>query len=174
MKHKPFFWFVLPSALAMLLFIFFPIVSVLVQSVHVDHEQVIKTVETCDLFGCKESTTVDQDATAALRAERPLGQFAGLTTYADINHLAINKVGETWQLSNGWRPTSTKPPSRLFFAWPVQIMDSLPSQRILSTITGRIPLTEDLVPIPLFTAPASTATVLLYGIVCRCTPSMST
>jgi multiple sugar transport system permease protein len=50
MKHKSFFWFVLPSALAMLLFIFFPIVSVLVQSVYVDHEQVIKTVETCDLF----------------------------------------------------------------------------------------------------------------------------
>ena len=103
MKHKPFFWFVLPSSLAMLLFIFFPIVSVLVQSVHVDNEQVIKTVETCDLFGCKESTTVDQGATAALRAERPLGQFAGLTTYADINHLAINKVGENWQQSNSWR-----------------------------------------------------------------------
>jgi multiple sugar transport system permease protein len=103
MKHKPFFWFVLPSALAMLLFIFFPIVSVLVQSVYVDHEQVIKTVESCDLFGCKESTTVDQDATAALRAERPLGQFAGLTTYIDRNHLAIDDFGENWARSNSWR-----------------------------------------------------------------------
>ena len=103
MKHKPFFWFVLPSALAMLLFIFFPIISVVVQSVYVDHEQVIKTVETCDVFGCKESTTVDQDATAELRANRPLGQFAGLTTYADRNHLAIEEVGKNWTRSNSWR-----------------------------------------------------------------------
>jgi ABC-type sugar transport system permease subunit len=103
MKHKSFFWFVLPSALAMLLFIFFPIVSVLVQSVHVDHEQVIKTVETCDLFGCKESTTVDQNATAALRAEHPLGQFAGFKTYTDRNHLAIDEFGENWTRSNSWR-----------------------------------------------------------------------
>ena len=100
MKHKSFFWFVLPSAFAMLLFIFFPIISVVVQSVYVDHEQVIKTVETCDVFGCKESTTVDQDATAELRANRPLGQFAGLTTYADRNHLAIEEVGKNWTRSN--------------------------------------------------------------------------
>lgn len=103
MKHKSFFWFVLPSALAMLLFIFFPIVSVVVQSLHVEHEQVIKTVETCDLFGCKQSTTIDQDATAALRAEKPLGQFAGFTTYLDRNHLAVSEVGETWQKTNNWR-----------------------------------------------------------------------
>ncbi|MDG1531543.1 MAG: sugar ABC transporter permease [Paracoccaceae bacterium] len=103
MKHKSFFWFVLPSAFAMLLFIFFPIISVVVQSVYVDHEQVIKTVETCDVFGCKESTTVDQDATAELRANRPLGQFTGLTTYADRNHLAIEEVGKNWTRSNSWR-----------------------------------------------------------------------
>ena len=97
MKHKPFFWFVFPSALAMLLFIFFPIVSVIVQSVHVEHEQVIKIVETCDLFGCKESTTVDHDANAALRSERPLGQFSGLKIYADRNHLAIDDLGRREQ-----------------------------------------------------------------------------
>lgn len=87
----------------MLLFIFFPIISVVVQSLHVEHEQVIKTVETCDLFGCKQSTTIDQDATAALRAEKPLGQFAGFTTYLDRNHLAVSEVGETWQKTNNWR-----------------------------------------------------------------------
>ena len=103
MKHKSFFWFVLPSAIAMMLFIFFPIVSVVVQSLHVEHEQVIRTVETCDLFGCKESTTIDQDATAALRAEAPLGQFAGLTTYLDRNRLAVSEVGATWNTSNSWR-----------------------------------------------------------------------
>jgi ABC-type sugar transport system permease subunit len=103
MKHKPFFWFVLPSAVAMMLFIFFPIISVLIQSVHVDHQQVIVSVESCDVFGCKESTAIDQDATAALKAERPLGQFAGLNTYLDRNHLAISEVGKTWTSSNGWR-----------------------------------------------------------------------
>ena len=103
MKHKPFFWFVLPSALAMLLFILMPIVSVVVQSLHVEHEQVIRTVETCDLFGCKESTTIDQEATAALRAAEPLGEFAGFATYLDRNHLALNEVKATLEGSDGWR-----------------------------------------------------------------------
>lgn len=103
MKHKPFFWFVLPSAVAMMLFIFFPIISVIVQSFHVEHEQVLRTVETCDLFGCKQSTSIDQEASAALRAEAPLGQFAGLATYFDRNHLAINELGANWSNTNSWR-----------------------------------------------------------------------
>ena len=103
MKHRSFFWFVLPSALAMLLFIFFPIISVIVQSLHVEHEQVIKTVETCDLFGCKESTTIDQEATAALKEAQPLGQFAGFKTYLDRNHLATSEVSSTWNRTNSWR-----------------------------------------------------------------------
>ncbi len=103
MKHRSFFWFVLPSAFAMVLFIFLPIVSVVVQSLHVEHEQVIRNVETCDLFGCKQSTTIDQEATAALRAEKPLGQFAGLTTYLDRNHLAVDELGTNWRSTNGWR-----------------------------------------------------------------------
>ena len=103
MKHKSFFWFVLPSALAMLMFIFFPIVSVIVQSLHVEHEQVIRTVESCDLFGCKESTIIDQEATAALREAEPLGRFAGLATYKDRNHLATAEVAKAWGDSAGWR-----------------------------------------------------------------------
>ncbi|SPF75737.1 Lactose transport system permease protein LacF [Aliiroseovarius pelagivivens] len=103
MKHKSFFWFVLPSALAMMLFIFFPIISVIVQSVHVEHEQVIKVVESCDLFGCKESTTVDQEATAALKEAKPLGQFSGFKTYLDRNHLATTEVSSTWNRTNSWR-----------------------------------------------------------------------
>lgn len=103
MKHKSFFWFVLPSALAMLLFIFFPILSVIVQSFHVEHEQVIRQVETCDLFGCKQSTTIDQEATAAMREAEPLGQFAGFKTYLDRNHLAVGNVKSAWGNSHGWR-----------------------------------------------------------------------
>lgn len=96
MKHKTFFWFVLPSSLAMLLFIFVPILSVLVQSVHVDHEQVIKQVENCGPFGCTTTTAVDQEATRALRQASPLGRFSGLDTYLDRSHLAVTEVGMAW------------------------------------------------------------------------------
>jgi len=86
MKHRSFFWFMLPSALAMLVFIAAPIVSVLIQSVYAPHEQVIKVVESCSIFGCTESTTVDQDATSALRDAEPLGRFVGSQIYTDRNH----------------------------------------------------------------------------------------
>lgn len=96
MKHKTFFWFVLPSALAMLLFIFVPIISVVVQSVYVDHEQVIIESENCGLFGCTQSTTIDHEATKKLQEGEPLGRFAGLDTYFDRNHLASTEFGEAW------------------------------------------------------------------------------
>ena len=101
MKHKTFFWFVLPSSLAMLLFIFFPIVSIVIQSVHVDTEQVIKEVENCGPFGCETTTSVDQEATQALKRENPLGRFAGFTTYLDRRHLAVDAVRAAWGSSQG-------------------------------------------------------------------------
>lgn len=101
MKHKAFLWFVLPSTLAMLLFIFVPIVSVVVQSLYVDHEQVVVEVENCGPFGCTTSTAVDQEATQKLREESPLGRFAGFDTYADRNHLALDEVGSAWSNSDG-------------------------------------------------------------------------
>lgn len=96
MKHKTFFWFVLPSSLAMLLFIFLPIISVVIQSVFVEHEQVIVQVENCGPFGCTQTTAVDQEATKALRDANPLGKFAGLKTYLDRNHLAVDEVSNAW------------------------------------------------------------------------------
>ncbi len=108
MKHKAFFWFVMPSALAMLLFIFFPIVSVIVQSFHVSHDQVIISVENCGPFGCVQSTTIDQEATAALSDAKPLGEFAGFTTYNDRNHLAIENVAAAWEMSDSWRDFGSK------------------------------------------------------------------
>ena len=101
MKHSAFFWFVLPSAIAMLLFIFFPIVSVVVQSLHVEHEQVIVEVENCGPFGCTTATAIDQDATAAIREAQPLGRFAGLEVYKDRNHLAVDQFGHLWNQSTG-------------------------------------------------------------------------
>ncbi len=71
MKHKTFFWFVLPSSLAMLLFIVFPIVSVVMQSLHVAHEQVIdRGRELRRRSAAPQSTMIDQEATEALRAGR--------------------------------------------------------------------------------------------------------
>ena len=41
MKNRTFFWFILPSLITMLLFIALPIVSVFVQSLHIEHEAVL-------------------------------------------------------------------------------------------------------------------------------------
>ncbi len=97
MKHRTFFWFFLPTGLAMFLFIFLPIISVLSQSVHTPHDAVLVTVENCGPFGCKEETSVDQSATEALRAEKPLGQFVGLEIYFDRGHLAFGEIAQAWR-----------------------------------------------------------------------------
>jgi len=97
MKHKTFFWFILPTATAMLLFIAFPIVSIVTQSLFTPHEQVFKTVENCGPFGCKKTTTIDQQATEQLRAEKPLGKFSGLSIYLDRGHLASSEVAAAWR-----------------------------------------------------------------------------
>lgn len=99
MKHRTFFWFFLPTALAMLLFIFLPIVSVITQSMFVPHDAVLKTVENCGPFGCKVETTIDQGATAAIREAEPLGRFTGLDIYFDRGHLATSEIAEAWRTS---------------------------------------------------------------------------
>jgi multiple sugar transport system permease protein len=96
MPHRTFIWFILPSLAAMILFIALPIVSVVVQSLYVEHEQVLVTVENCGPFGCTEETRVDRDATAALREEQPLGRFNGLGTYFNRAHLATDEIAEAW------------------------------------------------------------------------------
>lgn len=101
MKHSTFFWFVLPSAILMLLFIALPIVSVVTQSLYSAHEQVVVTVENCGPFGCKETTAVDQEATQALRDAQPLGKWAGTSIYTDRNHLAIGEIGTAWVNADG-------------------------------------------------------------------------
>ena len=56
MKHRTFFWFIFPTFLAMFFFITLPIISVVVQSFHTPHENILITVENCDPFGCKTET----------------------------------------------------------------------------------------------------------------------
>ncbi|WP_171180500.1 carbohydrate ABC transporter permease [Ruegeria sp. HKCCD8929] len=100
MKHRTFFWFILPTLSAMILFIALPIVSVFVQSLFVEHEQVLIVSESCGPFGCTESTAVDTEATARLNEEAPLGRFNGLGTYFNRSHLAFAEIGEAWAASD--------------------------------------------------------------------------
>lgn len=92
MRHRDFAAFMWPSVLAMLLFIALPIVSVAIQSLYVEHDQVLVTAENCTPFGCTQETRVDTAATAARRAEEPLGRFNGLGTYFNRAHLATDEV----------------------------------------------------------------------------------
>lgn len=101
MKHSTFLWFVFPSAILMLLFIALPIISVITQSLYSEHDQVLITVENCGPFGCTEQTSVDQDATRALKEAQPLGKFAGLDIYKDRNHLATSEVAAAWINADG-------------------------------------------------------------------------
>ena len=102
MPHRTFLWFILPSLTAMILFIFLPIVSVAIQSLHVEHEQVLITVENCGPFGCTEETRVDTEATAALRDAQPLGRFNGLGTYVNRAHLATAELAQAWRTTESF------------------------------------------------------------------------
>jgi ABC-type sugar transport system permease subunit len=97
MPHRTFLWFILPSLSAMILFIALPIVSVVVQSFFVEHEQVLVTVENCGPFGCTQETRIDPEATAALREAQPLGRFNGFATYLDRAHLARAELAAAWR-----------------------------------------------------------------------------
>ena len=86
----------LPTMLVMLLFIAVPLISVAVQSLFVEHEQVMKSVESCGPFGCRTQMQVDTEAMKTLREEKPLGRFNGMGTYLDANHLAIEQIRTIW------------------------------------------------------------------------------
>lgn len=81
----------------MLLFIALPIVSVVVQSLHIENEKVLVTTESCGPFGCTENVKVDEVASARLDLERPLGRFNGFGTYTNRNHLALNELSFAWR-----------------------------------------------------------------------------
>lgn len=101
MPHRAFFTFIFPSLLAMVLFITLPIFSVVLQSFYVEHDSILTTVENCGPFGCQPETKVDTVAMAELRAEAPMGKFAGFSNYLNRNHLAVAEVGAIFQDNNG-------------------------------------------------------------------------
>jgi multiple sugar transport system permease protein len=96
MKHRTFIWFIFPSLAAMILFIALPIVSVFVQSMYVEHEQVLVVTENCDPFGCRPVMSIDVEARRESVAEAPLGRFNGLGTYTNRNHLAFTELASAW------------------------------------------------------------------------------
>ncbi len=91
MKHRTFFWFIFPSALAMILFIALLVVSVFIQSLHVIDEQVPRIVENCGPIGGQEEPILDRKATRELRAAKSLGRSAGFSNCLDCNHPAITE-----------------------------------------------------------------------------------
>ena len=102
MPNKTFFWFFLPTGLAMILFIGLPIISTGVQSLYAKHDQIVKEVKKCDPFGCTVSIIVDQEETLKLIEEKPLGKFNGFGTYIDRNHLAIDEISKFWNETNSF------------------------------------------------------------------------
>jgi len=108
MKHRTFIWFILPAMAAMILFIALPIISVFIQSLFVEHEQVLKITENCGPFGCKQETSVDTEATEQLRREAPLGQFNWLATYTNRSHLAFAELAEAWRSSESLNDFATR------------------------------------------------------------------
>jgi ABC-type sugar transport system permease subunit len=85
----------------MLIFIALPIVSVIVQSMFIEPRRVMTSVENCGPFGCDTQLRVDETASETARKSQPLGQFVGLGTYINRNHLAFTEVAETWKASHG-------------------------------------------------------------------------
>ena len=103
MPNKTFFAFILPSLIAMVLFIALPIVSVVVQSLYVSHERVMVEVQNCQPFGgCSTELRVDVAATAELQREQPLGRFNGFGTYLDRAHLAVTELGAILSSETGF------------------------------------------------------------------------
>ena len=96
MPNKTFFWFFLPTGLAMILFIGLPIISTGIQSFYAQHDQVVKEVKKCDPFGCTVSIVVDNEQTSKIREAKPLGKFNGFGTYTDRNHLAVDEIKKFW------------------------------------------------------------------------------
>ena len=108
MPHRTFLWFILPSLVGMILFIGLPIVSVAVQSLHVEHEQVMVEAQVSGPFGTVTELRVDPDAMARIREEAPMGRFNGLGTYTNASHLALDEIAAIWASGAGWGETLSR------------------------------------------------------------------
>lgn len=96
MPNRTFWLFLAPSGIAMILFIALPIVSVIIQSLHIENEKVLVVTESCGPFGCTEQVKVDEVASEKINLERPLGRFNGMGNYVNRNHLAVQELSLAW------------------------------------------------------------------------------
>lgn len=108
MPHRAFFAFIFPSILAMVLFITLPIISVAVQSLFVEHPQILVEVENSGPFGITKETKVDTAAMAALQKAEPMGQFAGFANYTNHNHLAFDDLRQIFGSNTGLADIATR------------------------------------------------------------------
>ena len=97
MPHRAFLAFILPSLTAMIVFIALPLVSIAYQSLFIEHQKLLVSVETCDPFGCQSEQRIDAQGMARLRAEAPAGRFNGLATYTNATHLAFAEIRQIWR-----------------------------------------------------------------------------
>ena len=86
----------------MILFIAVPIGSIVMQSMFVERDRVVITVENCGPFGCTETTQIDLDSSAGGAGRGTFGQFAGLSNYLNRNHLASAEISQAWSDAPGW------------------------------------------------------------------------
>ena len=87
MPNKSFFWFFLPTGLAMILFIGLPIISTGIQSFYSQHDQILKEVKKCDPFGCVVSVQIDQEETLKIKEET-----SHLENLMDLEHMLIEII----------------------------------------------------------------------------------
>ena len=99
MPHRTFLTFILPSLFVMIVFIAMPIVSVAYQSLFVEHEKVMSSVQSCGPFGCTSEVRIDTAAMEKIREEQPMGRFNWLGTYTNPGHLAFDEVAMIWRAS---------------------------------------------------------------------------
>src|SRR4051812_6011634 len=99
MPHRTFLAFILPSLFVMIVFIAMPIVSVAYQSLFVEHEKVMTSVQSCGPFGCTSEVRIDTAAMEKIREEQPMGRFNWLGTYTNPGHLAFDEVAMIWRAS---------------------------------------------------------------------------
>ena len=106
MPHRVFWAFMMPSLVAMIIFIATPIASIVAQSLFIEHDKVLAVSETCQpLGGCVTETIVNTSATEQLRRDEPMGKFNGLGIYIDRNHLAVNQIAKILATSTGFTDT---------------------------------------------------------------------
>ena len=74
-------------------------ISAFVQSLFIQHEQVLIVSQNCGPFGCSEVTSIDFEKTIKLRQDAPLGKYNGINTYLNRSHLAFAEVGNAWSAS---------------------------------------------------------------------------